>query len=78
MCEVEEKGLRAELKIKSLESSLLQATTQLHLQENEMTSWFQDSDVDTLLLAIGTYIVLHYLASFLTLSLSGFNSITAH
>ena len=78
MCEVEEKGLRAELKVKSLESSLLQATTQLRLQENEMTSWFQDSDVDTLLLAIGTYIVLHYLASFLTPSLSGFNAMTAH
>ena len=64
MYEVEEKGLRAELKVKSLENSFLQATTQLRLQENEMTSWFQDTDVDTLLLAIGTYIVLHYFVLF--------------
>ena len=59
--EVEERVTLVENKVKASETSALLATSELQIQENEMISWFQDTDVDMLLIAIGMYTALLYI-----------------
>ena len=59
--EVEERVTLVENKVKASETSALLATSELQIQENEMISWFQDTDVNMLLIAIGTFTDLLYI-----------------